>query len=76
MSRDKRQKRDLHALNDDGLVLCNPRDEFSAAGRKLEQESGESSKESKKPLFALLRSTLDFLLSGSSRNWDAIRLTT
>jgi hypothetical protein len=26
MSRDKRQKRDLHALNEDGMVLCNPRD--------------------------------------------------
>jgi len=26
MSRSRRQKRDLHALNEDGMVLCNPRD--------------------------------------------------
>ena len=26
MSRDTRKKRDLHALNEDGMVLCNPRD--------------------------------------------------
>jgi len=30
MSRDKRQKRDLHALNEDGMVLCNPRDKEAA----------------------------------------------
>ena len=30
MSRDQRQKRDLHALNDDGMVLCNPRDKEAA----------------------------------------------
>jgi hypothetical protein len=26
MRKDKRQKRDLHALNEDGMVMCNPRD--------------------------------------------------
>jgi hypothetical protein len=26
MPRDKRQKRDLHALDENGMVLCNPRD--------------------------------------------------
>jgi hypothetical protein len=26
MSRDKRQKRDLHGLDENGMVLCNPRD--------------------------------------------------
>ena len=30
MPRDKRQKRDLHALNGDGMVLCNPRDKEAA----------------------------------------------
>jgi hypothetical protein len=30
MSRDKRQKRDLHALTADGMVLCNPRDKEAA----------------------------------------------
>jgi hypothetical protein len=30
MSRDKRQKRDTHALNDNGMVLCNPRDKEAA----------------------------------------------
>ena len=30
MSRDARQKRDLHALDADGMVLCNPRDKEAA----------------------------------------------
>lgn len=36
MSRDKRQKRDLHALNDDGMVLCNPRDKEAAHRAEME----------------------------------------
>jgi hypothetical protein len=30
MPRDKRPKRDLHALDADGMVLCNPRDREAA----------------------------------------------
>jgi hypothetical protein len=30
MSRARRQKRDLHALDEDGMVLCNPRDKEAA----------------------------------------------
>jgi hypothetical protein len=30
MSRDKRQKRDLHALDENGMVLCNSRDKEAA----------------------------------------------
>ncbi len=30
MPRDRRQKRDVHALNDDGMVLCNARDKEAA----------------------------------------------
>jgi hypothetical protein len=30
MSRSRRLKRDLHALNEDGMVLCNPRDKEAA----------------------------------------------
>ncbi len=30
MSKDKRLKRDLHALDKDGMVLCNPRDKEAA----------------------------------------------
>jgi len=30
MLRDKRQKRDLHALDENGMVLCNPRDKEAA----------------------------------------------
>lgn len=30
MLKDKRQKRDLHALNEEGMVLCNPRDKEAA----------------------------------------------
>lgn len=30
MTKDKRTKRDLHALNADGMVVCNPRDKEAA----------------------------------------------
>ena len=36
MSRDSRQKRDLHALNVDGMVLCNPRDKEAAHRAEME----------------------------------------
>jgi hypothetical protein len=36
MSQDKRQKRDLHALNADGMVLCNPRDREAAHRAEME----------------------------------------
>jgi hypothetical protein len=37
MSRDNRQKRDLHALNADGMVLCNPRDKEAAHRAEMER---------------------------------------
>jgi len=36
MSQDKRQKRDTHALNEDGMVLCNPRDREAAHRAEME----------------------------------------
>ena len=36
MSRDARGKRDLHALNPDGMVLCNPRDREAAHRAEME----------------------------------------
>lgn len=30
LRKDKRLKRDLHALNKDGMVVCNPRDKEAA----------------------------------------------
>jgi hypothetical protein len=36
MSRDLRPKRDLHALNEDGMVLCNPRDREAAHRAEME----------------------------------------
>jgi hypothetical protein len=36
MSRDKRQEQDLHALNEDGMVLCNPRDKEAAHRAEME----------------------------------------
>src|SRR5215510_5834946 len=36
MSRDRRRKRDLHALNGDGMVLCNPRDKEAAHRAEME----------------------------------------
>jgi hypothetical protein len=36
MSRDKRPKRDLHALNEHGMVLCNPRDKEAAHRAAME----------------------------------------
>jgi hypothetical protein len=36
MPRDRRQKRDLHALNEEGMVLCNPRDKEAAHRAEME----------------------------------------
>ena len=36
MPRDRRQKRDLHALDDEGMVLCNPRDKEAAHRAEME----------------------------------------
>lgn len=36
MSRDTRVNRDLHAFNDDGAVLCNPRDKEAAHRAEME----------------------------------------
>lgn len=36
MSRDTREKRDRHALNEDGMVLCNPRDKEAAHRAEME----------------------------------------
>lgn len=36
MPRDKRPKRDLHALNEEGMVLCNPRDKEAALRAQTE----------------------------------------
>ena len=36
MLKDKRQKRDLHALNSDGMVMCNPRDKEAAHRAEVE----------------------------------------
>ena len=36
MSRDTRAKRDLHAFNGDGAVLCNPRDKEAAHRAEME----------------------------------------
>jgi hypothetical protein len=37
MSRDKRQKRDLHALDENGMVMCNPRDKEAALRAQTER---------------------------------------
>jgi len=42
MSRDSRQKRDLHALNVDGMVLCNPRDKEAAHRAEMERIATEN----------------------------------
>jgi hypothetical protein len=36
MAKDKRQKRDLHALDENGMVLCNPRDKEAARRAEME----------------------------------------
>ena len=37
MPRDKRQKRDLHALDENGMVLCNPRDKEASLRAQTER---------------------------------------
>ena len=36
MLKDKGRKRDLHALNSDGMVVCNPRDKEAAHRAEVE----------------------------------------
>jgi hypothetical protein len=36
MKNDGRRKRELHALNEDGMVLCNPRDKEAAHRAQME----------------------------------------
>jgi len=36
MSRDKRQKRYLHALDENGMVMCNPRDKEASLRSQTE----------------------------------------
>ena len=36
MSKDRRTKRDLHALDENGMVLCNPRDKEAAHRAEME----------------------------------------
>lgn len=36
MSQDKREKRDLHALDENGMVLCNARDKEAAHRAQME----------------------------------------
>jgi hypothetical protein len=36
MFKDKRQKRYLHALNEEGMVVCNPRDKEAAHRAEVE----------------------------------------
>lgn len=37
MPRDKKQKRDLHALDENGMLLCNPRDKEAAHRAQTER---------------------------------------
>ena len=37
MPQDKRNKRDLHALDDNGMVMCNPRDKEAALRAQTER---------------------------------------
>lgn len=41
---DRRTKRDLHALNEDGMVLCNPRDREAAHRAENEGIATEDSR--------------------------------
>ncbi len=36
MHRDKKEKRDIHALDDDGMLRCNPRDKEAAPRAAME----------------------------------------
>jgi hypothetical protein len=36
MSRERKHKRDLHAVNEHGMVLCNPRDKEAAHRAQME----------------------------------------
>ena len=41
MSQDRRTKRDRHALNEDGMLVCNPREREAAHRAQVEQIATE-----------------------------------
>jgi len=45
MPRDKRKKRDLHALDENGMLLCNPRDKEAALRAQTENIATDKWKE-------------------------------
>ncbi len=55
MSQDKRPKRDRHALDADGMVLCNPRDREAAHRAQMEGIATED------PTAVTCRKCLDLL---------------
>jgi hypothetical protein len=64
MSRDRRQKRDLHAFNEDGMVLCNPRDKEAAHRAQMEgiatdDRAAVTCRKCRKLLFECERQPLD-----------------
>ena len=63
MSRDKRQKRDIHALNEDGMVMCNPRDKEAA----LSAQTGEIATYEWKKVTCLKFLSLDFKYNKASQ---------
>lgn len=42
MPRDKRTKRDLHAVDENGMLLCNPRDKEAALRAQTESIATEN----------------------------------
>ena len=60
-SKDKRLKRDLHALDEDGMVVCNPRDKEAA--HRAETEGIATANYSS----VTCRKCIDFLYRGKRR---------
>jgi hypothetical protein len=61
MLKDKRSKRDVHAFNTEGMVLCNPRDKEAAHRAEMEGIATDDPKAvtCRKCLTLLLRSRKD-----------------
>lgn len=66
MSQDNRKKRDLHALNQDGMVLCNPSDREAAHRAEMEGIATEEH------AAVTCKKCLD-LLHKSTNNTEALR---
>jgi hypothetical protein len=73
MVRDKRRRRDLHFLNEDGMVACNPRDREAAHRAQMEGIATENADAvTCRKCRAAIRSGREVRDKGGVRRWRSV----